>query len=109
LTERLRQRQHQGRHEDEQQQMQQVARTRKIPNQIGDNPICWMIGSRMGVVSSINARPSSTEPSNNNKAAINNNDTARLSLTDASRLDTCEAMPVRLMNTENISAPMMTV
>ena len=47
-----------------------MVRTRKMPNQIGEKPRSVTMGSRMGVVSSISARPSSTEPSSSSNRVM---------------------------------------
>ena len=66
------------------------------------------IGSRIGVVSSISARPSSTEPSSSSNTVMTMIAVIGPPFSPCTSAETCSASPVKLMNTAKISAPMIT-
>ena len=77
-------------------------------NQIGEMPSAVVIGSRIGAVSSMSARPSSTEPSNSSSSAMMTMVVTGPLFMPCTSEAICSARPVKLMKAAKISAPMMT-
>ena len=78
-----------------------------MPNQIGLYPRSIAIGKKIGVVSSISAKPSSIEPNNKRINAITIMAVTGPASISSTRFDKNAAIPVTLIKVANNIAPMM--
>src|SRR5690606_37772296 len=85
-----------------------IARTRKMPNQIGDRPISITSGNRMGVVSNIRASPSSTDPTTSRNSATSSMVATWPKPRSLMAPPMASVSPVTLMKAANTNAPMIT-